>query len=185
VSLRVELGRSEAARLAGEPEARIEVAGEPATSHDHASTAAATSPNDESGEETTAKAVLQLTSADDPSLVIDAGDLFEMPSAVLARFGEAAEQDLLLTLRRGARVWPPLGALLAERVPRTLALDEELTVDLLLDGTGALGEAGIEVLWPAELVTDGLRLRAVAAPAPGPSSVQVSTSAHCSSSGGR
>ena len=145
VSLRVELGWDEAAGLAGAREV------EEATDED-----------------APAQAVLQLTSADDPSLVIDAGDLFEMPSAVLARFGDGAEQDLLLALRRGARAWPPLGALLAERVPRALPLDEELTVDLLLDGTGALGDAGIEVLWPTELITDGLRLRAVAAPAPGP-----------------
>jgi len=103
-----------------------------------------------------------------------------MPSACWRGSGDGAEQTCC-SLSRGARAWPPLGALLAERVPRALPLDEELTVDLLLDGTGALGDAGIEVLWPTELITDGLRLRAVAAPAPGPSSVPGSTWPRCSS----
>jgi superfamily II DNA or RNA helicase len=119
------------------------------------------------GTDSTGRAVLQMTSAADPSLVVDAGDLFTMPTAVLTRFGEAAERDLLLGLRRGQRVWPPLGALLAERVPTALALDDDLVADLLLDGTEALKEAGIEVLWPAELLSDRLRLRAVATPSPG------------------
>jgi hypothetical protein len=118
-------------------------------------------------EGTAGRAVLQMTSVTDPSLVVDAGDLFAMPAVVLARYGEAAERDLLLALRRGGRVWPPLGALLSELVPSALPLDDDLMADLLLDGTEALQEAGIEVLWPVELVSDQLRLRAVATPTPG------------------
>ena len=47
------------------------------------------------------KGVLQISSLSDPSLVVDAADLFSMPAALLARFGEQAERDLLLALRRG------------------------------------------------------------------------------------
>ncbi|MGH9304445.1 MAG: DEAD/DEAH box helicase, partial [Acidimicrobiales bacterium] len=50
--------------------------------------------------------------------------------------------------------------------PSALALDDDLLADLLLEGAEALGQAGIEVLWPAELVSDRLTLRAVATPAP-------------------
>ncbi|MHB8245863.1 MAG: DEAD/DEAH box helicase [Acidimicrobiales bacterium] len=113
------------------------------------------------------RAVLQMTSVADPSLVVDAAELFTMPAAVLSRYGAEAEADLLLALRRGSRVWPPLGSLLTERSPTGLELDDELTADLLLDGSEALKQAGIEVLWPAELVSDRLVLRAVATPAPG------------------
>ena len=66
--------------------------------------------------------MLQISSISDPSLVVDAADLFAMPAAVLARFGEEAERDLLLALRRGARVWEPIGALLDQRIPDALDL---------------------------------------------------------------
>ena len=56
-----------------------------------------------------AKGVLQISSVADPSLLIDAADLFAMPEALLARFGPEVERDLLLALRRGARAWEPMG----------------------------------------------------------------------------
>ena len=52
--------------------------------------------------------MLQLRSTADPSLIVDAGALWSQPEAVLTRFGTQAETDLLLALRRGAAVWPPL-----------------------------------------------------------------------------
>jgi hypothetical protein len=76
-------------------------------------------------------AVLQLASAVDPSLVIDAADLWVAPALVLARFGEAAEAELLLALRRGARVWPPLGRLLDEAKPSALVLGDDEALELL------------------------------------------------------
>ena len=63
------------------------------------------------------KGVLQISSISDPSLVVDAADLFSMPAALLARFGEQAERDLLLALRRGSRAWAPIGALLTSASP--------------------------------------------------------------------
>jgi superfamily II DNA or RNA helicase len=112
-------------------------------------------------------AVVQVRSAADPSLVVDAGELWSAPAAVLARLGERAETDLLLALRRGARAWPPLAPLLRSAAPTEVSLDEEQLAELLETGAEALGGAGIEVLWPAELLGDGLDVRAtVASPAP-------------------
>jgi superfamily II DNA or RNA helicase len=112
-------------------------------------------------------AVVQVRSAADPSLVVDAGQLWSAPAAVLARLGERAETDLLLALRRGARAWPPLAPLLRSAAPTEVSLDEEQVAGLLETGAEALGGAGIEVLWPAELLGDGLDVRAtVATPTP-------------------
>jgi len=112
-------------------------------------------------------AVVQVRSAADPSLVVDAGELWSAPAAVLARLGERAETDLLLALRRGARAWPPLAPLLRSAAPTEVSLEEEQLVELLETGAEALGGAGIEVLWPAELLGAGLEVRAtVATPAP-------------------
>jgi superfamily II DNA or RNA helicase len=112
-------------------------------------------------------AVVQVRSSADPSLVVDAGELWRAPAAVLARLGERAETDLLLALRRGARAWPPLAPLLRSAAPTEVSLDEEQLAELLETGAEALGGAGIEVLWPAELLGEGLEVRAtVASPAP-------------------
>jgi superfamily II DNA or RNA helicase len=112
-------------------------------------------------------AVVQVRSMADPSLVVDAGELWSAPAAVLVRLGERAETDLLLALRRGARAWPPLAPLLRTAAPTEVSLDEDQVAELLETGAEALGGAGIEVLWPAELLGEGLDVRAtVATPAP-------------------
>ena len=119
------------------------------------------------GQEEPFAAVVQVRSAADPSLVVDAGELWRAPAAVLARLGERAETDLLLALRRGARAWPPLASLLRSAAPTEVRLDEEQVAELLETGAEALGGAGIEVLWPAELLGEGLDVRAtVATPTP-------------------
>jgi superfamily II DNA or RNA helicase len=111
-------------------------------------------------EPTATRAVLQIGSRVDPSLIVDATDLFSSPAAVLAMFGESAEEELLRALRRGARAWPPLEALLRERAPSALDLDDDLLAELLEDGTSRLAGAGIEVLWPSSFLRDGLQYRA-------------------------
>ncbi len=162
VALRVELDNSPAVQEALErPE------GESGTAVELASAARDGSALVAAGQENSARATLQLTSRADPSLVVDARDLFASPAAVLARFGDDAETDLLLALRRGARAWKPLESLLRERVPGDLALGDDDVADLLGDGAAALQGAGIEVLWPTEIVTDGLALRAAVTAAPG------------------
>src|SRR3954447_3500444 len=113
-----------------------------------------------------ATATIEIHSPLDPSLVIDAAELWTAPPAVLSRFGGEADIDLLLGLRRGSRAWPPLQRLLGESEPGALALDDDEVLELFDEAADALAGAGIEVRWPAELVADPLALRATATPAP-------------------
>ncbi len=108
-----------------------------------------------------ARAVVQVASRVDPSLVVDADRLFAAPAALSARFGDDAEADVLRALRRGARAWPPLSELLSRPVPDEVELGEDELSDLLERAGAVLGEAGISVLWPAGLFDGGVRLRAV------------------------
>ncbi len=110
--------------------------------------------------------VLQLRSNADPSLIVDAAALWSQPETVLARFGRQAETDLLLALRRGAPVWPPLAEALRQASPSAVDLDDDELASLLGPAAEELAGAGIEVLWPSSLLGDGLELRAVATPAP-------------------
>ncbi|MHB1785410.1 MAG: DEAD/DEAH box helicase [Acidimicrobiales bacterium] len=114
-----------------------------------------------------ARAVIQLTSRAESSLVVDAVDLYHSPAAVVARFGDDAETDLLRALRRASRAWAPLEALLHERAPTGLDLDDDLLAELLSDGATLLQGAGVEVLWPSEILSDGVQLRASIVAAPG------------------
>jgi len=118
------------------------------------------------GPDEPARGTIEIRSPLDPSLVLDAADLWTAPPAVLRRFGPDADVDLLLGLRRGARAWPPLGRLLHEETPGALALDDDEVLDLFGEAADALAGAGVEVRWPAEFVADGLTLRATATPAP-------------------
>ena len=111
---------------------------------------------------------LLLRSSADPSLLVEVEQLWQAPTAVLSRLGQQAETDLLLGLRRGARTWPTLAPALDIAAPTTVALDDDAVDDLLGAGAEALEGAGIEVLWPAELFGDGLRLKASANPTPAP-----------------
>ena len=106
---------------------------------------------------------LQLRSAIDPSLVIDAAALWEGDAA---GFGPEAETDLLLALRRGARLWPALERLLAEPCPTSLELDDHEAIDLFGPLATDLAGAGVEVLIPSAL-TRTLEARAHVEPPPG------------------
>ena len=110
--------------------------------------------------------VLQLRSTADPSLIVDAAALWNQPETVLARFGPQAETDLLLALRRGASVWPPLAEVLRQASPSVIDLDDDALTSLLGPAAEELAGAGIEVLWPSSMLDGGLTLRAVATPAP-------------------
>ncbi|BCJ32512.1 helicase SNF2 [Actinocatenispora thailandica] len=102
---------------------------------------------------------LAMRSAGDPSLVVELAQLWSAPTEVLDRFGADAETDVLLALRRAARTWPPLSAALAEHAPSVLPLADE-EVDGLFEAAEALGAAGADVLWPAELTDHSPRLAA-------------------------
>ncbi|HLY81462.1 MAG TPA: DEAD/DEAH box helicase, partial [Acidimicrobiales bacterium] len=110
--------------------------------------------------------VVQLQSRRDPSLVVDADDLWAAPDAVLARFGEDAETGLLLALRRGGRVWPPLTRLLDQARPGRLELSDGEVDDLLGPVTDDLAGAGLQVLWPVEVMRPIPLRPVISTPAP-------------------
>jgi superfamily II DNA or RNA helicase len=111
--------------------------------------------------------VLQLRSTAEETLIVDAAHLWDQPERVLARFGPQAETDMLLALRRGAVVWPPLAQVLEQSRPTAISLSDGDLSDLLGTLTEDLASAGIEVLWPSGLLGDGLVLQAVVSPPPG------------------
>lgn len=118
-------------------------------------------------------ATLLLRSNADPSLLVEVEALWEAPDSVIARFGEDAETDLLLALRRGATVWPPLKRALDDARPTTIDLSPDEADDLLGPITDDLAGAGFEVLWPADLLRSSLTLQARAT-TPNPGSVVAS-----------
>jgi hypothetical protein len=123
---------------------------------------------EEADEPTSAfRLVLQLRSNADPSLIVDAAALWNQPETVLSRFGPQAETDLLLALRRGAPIWPPLAEALEQASPSVIGLDDDALASLIGPAAEELAGAGIEVLWPSSLVDGGLKLRAMPTPAPG------------------
>ena len=104
--------------------------------------------------------MLQLRSKVDPSLVIDAADLWAAPASVHARMGEQAEVDLLLALRRGASVWPPLERALHDARPGRLDISDEEAFELLGPPAQDLAAVGFEVLWPSGVFEAAVELRA-------------------------
>jgi hypothetical protein len=98
------------------------------------------------------RCVLQVQSRLDPSLVLDAAELWRAPAAVVARFGAEVETDLLLALRSAARVWPPIERLLAEAVPEALVLEDAEVEELFGPVADDLAAAGLPVLWPADVL---------------------------------
>ncbi|MDX2681002.1 DEAD/DEAH box helicase [Streptomyces sp. NY05-11A] len=98
------------------------------------------------------RAVLQLHTAADPALVIEAARLWSEPADVERLLGPRAETETLLALRRGARAWPPLRRLLDDAAPDQLRLTDDEAFELLGDATNALRAAGLDVHWPRDLV---------------------------------
>ncbi|MQA93574.1 MAG: ATP-dependent helicase [Streptosporangiales bacterium] len=112
------------------------------------------------------RAVLQVRSARDPSLILDAAELWRATPGVLAAFGGSPEHDALIAMRRAARAWPRLQPLLRTAAPTELELGDDDLEELFGPAAQALESAGAEVLWPAELTRGGLTARASATAAP-------------------
>ncbi|MFI9822725.1 SNF2-related protein [Streptomyces sp. NPDC052013] len=129
---------------------RIEVDG--LTDREDAETEDAAADDGTASAGVTFRAVLQVHSVSDPSLVADAAEVWSDSSG--DAFGAPARMDALLALRRAARAWSPLTPLLATTVPDAVELADDEVTDLLGDGTRALAGAGVDVHWPKELTRE-------------------------------
>jgi len=102
---------------------------------------------------------------DDPSLLVDAVDVWRGRGASLTKLGRAfrdAEEALLAGLAAAARVYPPLAGCLEEAEPRALRLEASDAWTFLSDAAPVLAESGFGVIVPSELTAGGqrrLRLR--------------------------
>ena len=103
------------------------------------------------------RAVVQLHSLADPSLVVDGADLWE---GEVPGFGARARIEATMAVRRAARVWAALDRLLDGEVPDELVLSDADVADLLAGAADRLAAAGVEVHWPRSMVR-GLSARAV------------------------
>ncbi|MGW0662743.1 DEAD/DEAH box helicase [Streptodolium elevatio] len=113
------------------------------------------------------RAVVQLHSLADPTLVVDAADLWgtgpatssagaasasATASDAVARLGPRARLDATIAVRRAADAWPALERLLDQAVPDVLDLADDEVGDLLGRAGARLAAAGIDVHWPKSLV---------------------------------
>ncbi|WEO92772.1 SNF2-related protein [Streptomyces sp. FXJ1.172] len=100
------------------------------------------------------RAVVQLHSLADPTLVADAAELWAGAAAAQEQFGARTRIDALLALRRGAKAWPPLSRLLSSAAPDVLQLADDELVELLGEAAERLAAAGIQVHLPKGLTKE-------------------------------
>ncbi|MBM9508986.1 ATP-dependent helicase [Streptomyces sp. KK5PA1] len=100
------------------------------------------------------RAVVQVRSLADPTVLADAADLWAGRASAPELFGPRARVDTLLTLRRAARAWPPAARLLDAAAPTGLELSDEEAQALLGEAAESLAAAGVAVHWPKELVRE-------------------------------
>ncbi|MEH1092543.1 DEAD/DEAH box helicase [Micromonospora sp. CPCC 205739] len=114
-----------------------------------------------------------LQAADEPSLHVDAGQVWRAPETVPALAGrrDDPQETLLAELGRAGRLWPELDAALRTPAPEELELDVEGAHRFLRDGAPVLHAAGFGVLlpswWQRPSARLGARLQARSRTAPG------------------
>ncbi|WSZ90797.1 DEAD/DEAH box helicase [Micromonospora sp. NBC_00858] len=114
-----------------------------------------------------------LQAADEPSLHVDAGQVWRAPQTLGGLGGRAAspQETLLAELGRASRLWPDLDAALRTAAPEAMELDVEGAHRFLSEGAPVLHAAGFGVLlpswWQRRSARLGARLRARSRTAPG------------------
>ncbi|RGC67863.1 hypothetical protein C5N14_16775 [Micromonospora sp. MW-13] len=114
-----------------------------------------------------------LQAADEPSLIVDAGQVWRSPHPGPALAGrlDSPQETLLAELGRASRLWPELDAALRTATPEALELDVEGAHRFLRDGAPVLHAAGFGVLlpswWRRPSSRLGARLQARSRTAPG------------------
>jgi hypothetical protein len=95
-----------------------------------------------------------LQSPDDPSLIVEAADVWKTQGPRLEKLGRAfrdPQESLLAALGRAARLCPEVAPALESARPEAIALDPAAAWTFLGDGAAALAEAGFGVIVPSEL----------------------------------
>ncbi|MGW7824440.1 DEAD/DEAH box helicase [Streptomyces puniciscabiei] len=100
------------------------------------------------------RAVVQLHSLADPTLVADAAELWAGSAVAQEQFGARTRIDALLALRRGTKAWPPLSRLLLAAAPDVLQLADDELLELLGEAAERLAAAGIQVHLPKGLTKE-------------------------------
>ncbi|MFE5406258.1 DEAD/DEAH box helicase [Streptomyces sp. NPDC056580] len=100
------------------------------------------------------RAVVQLHSLADSTLVVDTAELWAGAAAAQEQFGARTRIDALLALRRGAKAWPPLSRLLLAAAPDVLQLADDELLELLGEAAERLAAAGIQVHLPRALTKE-------------------------------
>lgn len=90
------------------------------------------------------RAVVQVHSASDPSLMTDAADIWRGHRS----FGPRARIDTIVAVRRAARSWTLLDRLLQAAVPDQVMLTDDDVIELLSTAGPRLATAGVDVHWP-------------------------------------
>lgn len=106
--------------------------------------------------------VLVFQGRHDPSVTVPVTALWNAPDSVRRRF-QAFETSLLLTLRRAARQWEPLGRLLDQATPTEIALSSEEIDALSGPLANDLGATGLSIAWPTDAIA-GITLTPVVGP---------------------
>ncbi|OLE20544.1 MAG: ATP-dependent helicase, partial [Catenulispora sp. 13_1_20CM_3_70_7] len=122
------------------------------------------------GGEDAFRAVVQMQSLADPTRIADVGAVWHsLVTGDDAEVGARTQIDVLLVLRRAARMWEPLNRLLTAPVPAGLDLSDDEVYALLGEAATQLASAGVDVHLPKELAR-ALTAQAVVADARRPGS---------------
>jgi SNF2 family DNA or RNA helicase len=101
-----------------------------------------------------------LQAAEDPSLLVPAGQVFRGRGQALRRLGqslESAEEHLLRALARASRLYAPIERGLRAARPEGVALDAAEAWRFLSEAAPMLADLGLGVILPAELTRSGQR----------------------------